>query len=49
MKNVHNMIQVLEETTLEDDYVYILQCQSPMENILKDNDPFTHSLAGRDF
>jgi hypothetical protein len=29
--------------------IYVLQCSTPYENVVKNNDPFTHSYEGNHF
>ena len=43
-QNLFDIIQ--ESSTDSNDDIHVLQCSTPYENILQNNDPFTQSLEG---
>ena len=46
-KNLMNLNEVIEETGSKDDYLYILECSTAQENILRNNNFFLNNLAGQ--
>ena len=46
MRNVHHPHKVFEHSEDLDDHLYVLQCTNSQENILKNNEAFTHTLSG---
>ena len=41
-KNVYDVISLNPASS-----VYVLQCSTPFQNIVKNNDPYTHSQDGK--
>ena len=46
MKNQFHLMNIIEETNSADDTTYILNCDTPQENILKSSDPYLNTLIG---
>ncbi len=42
-----NLFRTIVRDTTGGSSVYVLQCSAPYENVLKNNDPFTHSYDGK--
>ena len=45
-RNVRHPHEVIDTDGGQDDFLYILQCTHSQENILKNNEAFTHTLEG---
>ena len=46
LKNAQNPNQLIEQSGSPDTHMYILQCTTSQENILKNNEAFTNTLSG---
>ena len=46
LKNAQNPNQVIQQSGSADEHMYILNCATPQENILRNNEAFTHTLSG---
>ena len=46
MKNQFHLMNIIEETNSASDTTYILNCDTPQENILKSSDPYLNTLIG---
>ena len=46
LKNQNLFRVISRDTSATKTSVYVLQCSTPYENVLKNSDPHTHSYAG---